>query len=125
MGPDTGLTWSKSIAATDADVDPGRSCPPDASCVSTVTTSPEVTCRIGGWSRLQPWCTWPVLTWKDAEPTVADTAIGYPALGVGNRLRRRVGDEVGVVAFAELAPLLRAHRPSGDGHVDEALEVAL
>src|SRR4051812_35761677 len=89
MGPDTGFTRSKSMLATDADVDPGRSCPPDASCVSTVTMSPDATCRTGTWSRLHPWCTCPPLMWKDAEPTGADTAARYPIGATGKRRRMK------------------------------------
>jgi hypothetical protein len=67
-GPHTGLTLLKSSCATDSWVEPGRSWPPEASWVSTVSSAPKGTVNAGAWSRLQPWWIWCRARWTVAVP---------------------------------------------------------
>ena len=67
-GPVTGLTRSKSRAATSATVESGPSCPPEASTVSKWTVSPGATVSTGGLALSQPkwwcrrWMVWSIFT---------------------------------------------------------------
>ena len=103
IGPETGLTRSKSSVRTVSSVAPGRICPAEASWVSMTTSCPLRTVCEGSKLRSQPNRTWSRTTWMVGDDTA--TSLTGQVRVVGGVWQERAA------GVQRVGRRRRAHRP--------------